>query len=175
MQNVVCTVDAGCYLDLEEIATTAENVEYNPRKFAAVIMCLREPKTTALIFGTGKIVCTGAKDVEQARSASLKYTTILQRLGFPASFDSFRVQNVVGSGDVGYSVRVEGIRTMHPQVCTYEPEVFPGLIYRMEKPNVVILVFVSGKIVFTGAKSIEDVYQAQYQIGKLLTACRKGR
>jgi transcription initiation factor TFIID TATA-box-binding protein len=42
----------------------------------------------------------------------------------------------------------------------YEPEQFPGLIYRMDEPKVVILLFASGKLVCTGAKREEDVYEA---------------
>ena len=63
-----------CKLDLKKIALKARNAEYNPKvfyffvftnflqRFAAVIIRIRDPKTTALIFSSGKMVCTGAKD-----------------------------------------------------------------------------------------------------------------
>eukprot|EP00798_Chlamydomonas_sp_ICE-L_P006291 gene6291-2924_t len=80
LQNVVATVNLGCRLDLKEIALHARNAEYNPKRFAAVIMRIREPKTTALIFASGKM-----------------YAKIVQKLGFAATFKRLKVQNIVGS------------------------------------------------------------------------------
>ena len=173
LQNIVCTVDVGTSLDLERVATESRNVEYNPRKFAAVIMRLMSPKTTALIFATGKIVCTGAKDVAQAQVATREYSRILGDLGFPVTYGQFSIQNVVGSCDAGHSIRVEGIRFEHPEQSTYEPEVFPGLIYRMTDPYVVILVFVSGKVVFTGAKSVSDINLASWRMQQIISQYQK--
>jgi len=62
----------------------ARNAEFNPKRFAAVIMRIREPRTTALIFGSGKLVCTGAKSEEDSRLAVRKYARIVQKLGFQA-------------------------------------------------------------------------------------------
>jgi transcription initiation factor TFIID TATA-box-binding protein len=50
----------------------------------------------------------------------------------------------------------------------YEPEQFPGLIYRMDEPKVVILLFASGKLVCTGAKQEQDVYDAVQKLHLLL-------
>ena len=69
VQNVVSTVNLGIQLDLKRIALKARNAEYNPRRFAAVIMRIREPKTTALIFSSGKMVVTGAKSEETSKIA----------------------------------------------------------------------------------------------------------
>ncbi|VDK34438.1 unnamed protein product [Dibothriocephalus latus] len=140
----------GCRLDLKQIALKARNAEYNPKRFAAVIMRIREPRTTALIFSSGKMVCTGAKSEEQARLAARKYARIVQKLGFEAHFKEFKIQNMVGSCDVRFHIRLEGLGVSHEEFVTYEPEIFPGLIYRMAKPKIVILIFVSGKIVLTG-------------------------
>ncbi|CAH8535571.1 unnamed protein product [Heterobilharzia americana] len=150
LQNIVCTVYLGCKLNLKNIALSARNAEYNPKRFAAVIMRIREPRTTALIFSSGKMVCTGAKSEEQARLAARKYARIIQRLGFEAHFKEFKIQNMVGSCDVRFHIRLEGLVLSQGQFATYEPELFPGLIYRMTKPKIVLLVFVSGKIVLTG-------------------------
>ena len=132
-------------------------------------MRIREPKTTALIFASGKMVVTGAKSEDDSRLASRKYARIVQKLGFDAKFSEFKIQNIVGSCDVKFPIRLEGLAYSHGQFSSYEPEVcmavvvrltftyppsqlFPGLIYRMIKPKVVLLIFVSGKIVLTGAK-----------------------
>ncbi|KHN43742.1 TATA-box-binding protein [Glycine soja] len=124
-------------------------------RFAAVIMRIRDPKTTALIFASGKMVCTGAKSEQQSKLAARKYARIIQKLGFPAKFKDFKIQNIVGSCDVKFPIRLEGLAYSHGAFSSYEPELFPGLIYRMKQPKIVLLIFVSGKIVLTGAKGSE--------------------
>lgn len=149
------------------------------QRFAAVIMRIREPKTTALIFASGKMVVTGAKSEDDSKLASRKYARIIQKLGFNAKFTDFKIQNIVGSCDIKFPIRLEGLASKHHNFSSYEPELFPGLIYRMIKPKIVLLIFVSGKIVLTGAKVREEIYQAFEMIypvlqGKLHSfRCRK--
>jgi TATA-box binding protein (TBP) (component of TFIID and TFIIIB) len=123
-------------------------------------MRIREPKTTALIFASGKMVVTGAKSEDDSKLASRKYARIIQKLGFNAKFTDFKIQNIVGSCDIKFPIRLEGLASRHHNFSSYEPELFPGLIYRMMKPKIVLLIFVSGKIVLTGAKVREEIYQA---------------
>lgn len=159
------------------------------QRFAAVIMRIRDPKTTALIFASGKMVITGAKSEELAKLAARKYARIVQKIGFEAKFSDFKIQNIVGSCDVKFPIRLESLAHRHGHFCSvcfffpfsfsllscvgerqgwthvllqkkYEPELFPGLIYRMINPKVVLLIFVSGKIVLTGAKEREQIYEA---------------
>ncbi|XP_039905723.1 TATA box-binding protein-like 2 isoform X1 [Simochromis diagramma] len=115
LQNIVSTVNLGCPLDLKFIALQARNAEYNPKRFAAVIMRIREPRTTALIFSSGKMVCTGAKSEEQSRLAARKYARVVQKLGFPARFLEFKIQNMVASCDVCFPIRLEGLVLTHQQ------------------------------------------------------------
>ncbi|RDD44910.1 TATA box-binding protein-like protein 2 [Trichoplax sp. H2] len=173
LQNIVSTVNLGCRLELQKIALHARNAEYNPKRFAAVIMRIREPRTTALIFSSGKMVCTGAKSEEQSRLAARKYARVIQKLGFPAKFTEFRIQNMVGSCDVKFPIRLEGLVLAHGQFSSYEPELFPGLIYRMVKPRIVLLIFVSGKVVLTGAKVRDEIYEAFDNIYPILKGFRK--
>ncbi|VDK72394.1 unnamed protein product [Onchocerca ochengi] len=173
LQNIVSTVNLGVPLDLKKIALHARNAEYNPKRFAAVIMRIREPRTTALIFSSGKMVCTGAKSEESSRLAARKYARIVQKLGFNAKFTEFKVQNMVGSCDVRFPIQLEGLCLTHTQFSTYEPELFPGLIYRMVKPRVVLLIFVSGKVVITGAKYKKDIDDAFNQIYPILKGFKK--
>ncbi|CAL9145707.1 unnamed protein product [Musa hybrid cultivar] len=174
-RNIVSTVNLDCKLDLKAIALQARNAEYNPKRFAAVIMRIREPKTTALIFASGKMVCTGAKSEHQSKLAARKYARIIQKLGFPAKFKDFKIQNIVGSCDVKFPIRLEGLAYSHGAFCSYEPELFPGLIYRMKQPKIVLLIFVSGKIVITGAKVREETYTAFENIYPVLTEFRKSQ
>ncbi|XP_004288530.1 PREDICTED: TATA-box-binding protein 1-like [Fragaria vesca subsp. vesca] len=202
LQNIVSTVNLDCKLDLKQIALQARNAEYNPKRFAAVIMRIREPKTTALIFASGKmpallqtmasncdlynnpystamssnawtLVCTGAKSEQQSKLAARKYARIIQKLGFPAKFKDFKIQNIVASCDVKFPIRLEGLAYSHGAFSSYEPELFPGLIYRMKQPKIVLLIFVSGKIVITGAKVRDDTYKAFELIFPVLTEFRK--
>ena len=162
-----------CKLDLKTIALKARNAEYNPKRFAAVIMRIREPKTTALIFSSGKMVVTGAKDETQARNAARKFTRIIQKIDFPAKFSDFKIQNLVASVDVKFPIRLEGLAQNHFTFSSYEPEVFPGLIYRMMNPKVALLIFVSGKLVLTGARTRDDIKRAYEKIYPVLKEFEK--
>lgn len=173
LQNIVSTVNLGCKLDLKKIALHARNAEYNPKRFAAVIMRIREPRTTALIFSSGKMVCTGAKSEDLSRLAARKYARVIQKLGFPAKFMDFKIQNMVGSCDVKFPIRLEALVLSHQQFSSYEPELFPGLIYRMVKPRIVLLIFVSGKVVLTGAKVRAEINEGFENIYPILKCFRK--
>lgn len=173
LQNIVSTANLRCELDLREIALRAKNAEYNPKRFAAVIMRIREPKTTALIFASGKMVCTGARSEEDSKKAARQYAKIINKLGFPVKFTEFKIQNIVGSCDVKFPIRLEGLANSHSRFCSYEPEMFPGLIFRMLKPKIVLLIFVSGKIVLTGAKERNDIFNAFQNIYPLLMSFKK--
>jgi len=174
IQNVVATTNLGVQLDLKRIALRARNAEYNPKRFAAVIMRIRDPKTTALIFSSGKIVVTGAKSERESQRASRKYAKIVYKLGYDkARFTEFTVQNIVASCDVYFPVRLEGLAHAHNSFCSYEPELFPGLIYRMLKPKIVLLIFVSGKVVLTGAKVRKEIYDAFDNIYPVLQLFQK--
>jgi len=175
IQNVVSTVNLACPIDLKKVAMHARNAEYNPKRFTAVIMRIREPKTTALIFASGKLVCTGAKSEADSRDAARKYARIVQKLDFPVKFTDFKVQNIVANCDVRFAIRLEGLAAheSHCHYSSYEPELFPGLIYRHQNPKVVLLIFVSGKVVLTGAKDRQELYTAFENMYNVLQRFRK--
>ncbi|CAN6555857.1 unnamed protein product [Malus baccata var. baccata] len=174
--NNFYTMDPFCgSLCLTIIFILHTNSVVSLQRFAAVIMRIREPKTTALIFASGKMVCTGAKSEEQSRLAARKYARVIQKLGFPAKFKDFKIQNIVGSCDVKFPIRLEALVVSHCAFSSYEPEIFPGLIYRMKQPKIVLLIFVSGKIVLTGAKARTETYEAFENIYPVLTGFRKNQ
>jgi transcription initiation factor TFIID TATA-box-binding protein len=148
IQNMSSTANLGVRLDLKKIALKCRNTEFNPRRFGAVIMRLREPRATALIFHSGKMCVTGVRSTHNATLASQKFAYIIERVGFKCNeFMDFKVQNIVGTADVGFPIRLEGLVYAHSAFASYEPELFPGLIYRLVSPRVVFLIFVSGKVV----------------------------
>ncbi|GLV33024.1 TBP-related factor [Carabus blaptoides fortunei] len=173
LQNCVATVSLGCQLNLQTINFRTRNSEYNPTRFHGVIMRIREPRSTALIFKSGKIVCTGARTEENALLASKKFGRIIQKLGFNVRFVDFKIQNIVATCDLRFPIKLENLNQMHGQFSSYEPELFPGLIYRMVKPRLVLLIFVNGKIVFTGAKSKQDLKDSLDNIYPILKSFRK--
>lgn len=166
MQNVVCTFNLGTEsISLRDLAHGTPFVEYNPKKFAAATARLIYPRTTALCFASGNMVCTGAKNENLARLAALKYVYVLRRYGFNVSYHDFRIQNLVASTDVGGLLKLEEMASAYGACCSYEPDMFPGLVMRLTEPKVVYLCFRSGKIVITGARnrdmistSFGDVY-----------------
>ena len=176
IENIVSTANLCCNLNLREIAMQAKNAEYNPKRFSAVIMKIKEPKTTALIFSSGRIVTLGAKTEEDSRKSCRKFAKIIKSLNYQVFFKEFKIQNIVGSVDIKFQISLMKLY-MHliknsywrgKNYVAYEPEQFPGLIYRMIEPNIVLLIFVSGKIVLTGAKIREDIYQGFKKIYPLL-------
>ncbi len=157
VENVVATATLDQKLDLIAIMKVFRNVEYRPKKFPGLVFRLKRPKTATLIFTTGKMVCTGAKSEKLARSAIKKVVKELKNngiiiLGKPIIV----IQNIVASANLHGKIDLEMAADIMDNVM-YEPEQFPGLIYRMAEPKVVILIFASGKLVCTGGKSAEMV------------------
>jgi len=176
IENIVSTANFGCQLNLREIALQAKNAEYNPRRFSAVIMKIKEPKTTALIFSSGRIVCLGAKTEEDSQKACKKFGKIIKSLGYPAIFKEFKIENIVGSLDIKFNISlnklyfhiIKNFNSGLRRYVVYEPEVFPGLIYRMVDPKIVLLIFNSGKMVLTGGKDRNDIYEGFRKIYPVL-------
>lgn len=102
-----------------------------------------------------------------------RFGKIVNKLGFQGSFKEFKVQNIVGSCDCRFAIRLEGLALAHGKFASYEPELFPGLIYRMVTPKVVLLIFVSGKVVITGAKYHTDINTAFDKIYPVLLEFKK--
>ncbi|MHA1674956.1 MAG: TATA-box-binding protein [Promethearchaeota archaeon] len=161
IQNVVGTVktDIEENMDLPRIAGKYPDVEYNPEKFPGLVMRNREPKATTLVFSNGKMVITGMKHSEEADEVVSKTIRRISKIGIKISNPRVTIQNIVASGDINCSIDLN-LASVVMDNAMYEPEVFPGLIYRMAKPKTVFLLFSTGKIVCTGAKNKEMVAKA---------------
>ena len=125
-----------------------------------MVFRLKRPKTATLIFNSGKMVCTGAKSERESKRAVMKVVQELKKSGIIIiGKPKMKIQNIVASTNLAGLIDLE--RSAYSLGRTiYEPEQFPGLIYRVDVPKVVILLFASGKLVCTGAKQEEDVYEA---------------
>ena len=168
VENVVATASLDQKLDLLAIMKVFMNAEYNPKRFPGLVFRLKKPKTTTLIFSTGKMVCTGAKSEKMARSAVEKVVRELKNNGIIIQGKPVTViQNIVATANLHGNVDLEAAADILDNVM-YEPEQFTGLIYRMGDPKVVILVFSSGKLVCTGGKSAEMVDAAVVKLHGIL-------
>lgn len=158
LQNVVATFNIGLdRIDLRSLALTRPFIEYNPHKFAAATMRITNPKTTALAFASGNMVCTGAKNEDLSRLASRKYARLLQKHGVPVSFRDFKIQNIVAAANVNRTLRLNELAEAYGPYTSYEADLFPGLVFRTTAPKLVFLLFRSGKVVITGAKKREEI------------------
>ncbi len=158
LQNVVSTFSLGvCGLNLKHIALKYSFAEFNPQTFAAATIRCRSPRTTALAFASGNMVCTGARSELESRYAARKYVRIFQEVGIPVCFSNFKIQNIVASAATGFALKLQEIANDYGPYVTYEPDLFPGLIFRSIDPKLVFLCFRSGKIVCTGAKNKEQI------------------
>ncbi|MFB0568791.1 MAG: TATA-box-binding protein [Nitrososphaeria archaeon] len=171
IQNVVATAGFDQTFDVDAIARAFPEAEYRPGVFAGLPFKLKRPKTCTLIFKSGKMVCTGAKSERQVREAILKVAGELRAAGIPVTGKpEIKVQNVVASGALGQRVDIEELCRRSPidVKVMYEPEQFPGAVYRMEEPKVVFLIFSNGRIVCVGAKKEEEIHQAVENLRRTL-------
>jgi len=158
--NIVASAALNQKVSLKSIVEKFPQAEYNPRFFPGLVFRLRKPKTATLIFETGKMVCTGAKSEKEAMQAVNKVTRELRSHGIPiANKPAINIQNVVASAELNGEIDLENVVYKLRRVM-YEPEQFPGAVYRMDEPKVVFLIFSAGKLVCVGAKKEGDVYEA---------------
>ena len=164
IENVVAAATLNQKVDLNAVVKGYPAVEYRPEQFPGLVFRLKRPKTATLIFNSGKMVCTGAKSEKEARRAVMKVVKELKKGGIIIiSKPDLKVVNIVASAGLGGNIDLEkAVSTLGKTM--YEPEQFPGLIYRMDEPRVVILLFASGNLVCTGAKKEQDVYDAVHKL-----------
>jgi transcription initiation factor TFIID TATA-box-binding protein len=168
IENVVASATLDQKIDLLSIMKVFRNVEYRPKQFPGLVFRLKRPKTATLIFGSGKMVCTGAKSEKQARSAVKKVVRELKNSGIIIlGRPEIVIQNIVASANLQGKIDLETAANVMENVM-YEPEQFPGLIYRMAEPKVVMLLFASGKLVCTGAKHEGMVQEAVEKLHAIL-------
>ena len=166
IENVVATATLNQRIDLNAVVKGNPTVEYRPKQFPGLVFRLKRPKTAMLIFNSGKMVCTGAKCEKEAKRAIKKVIMELKNNGIIiVGKPEIKVVNMVASANLLGRIELEEAAYSLGSNM-YEPEQFPGLIYRMDTPKVVILVFASGKLVCTGATKEKIVYEAVAKLHK---------
>jgi transcription initiation factor TFIID TATA-box-binding protein len=158
VENVVANARIADELDLQYIESRLEDAVFTKKKFPGLVYRTRNPKSAFLIFRSGKVVCTGSKTKEGVRAVMDKLSADLRSLGIDVEeHPEFKVQNIVASAKIGKELNLGAIVVgLELEGMEYEPEVFPGLVYRIKDPKSAILIFSSGRLVITGGKTVED-------------------
>jgi transcription initiation factor TFIID TATA-box-binding protein len=168
VENVVAFSSLGKDVSLQQLVEELEGAEYEPEQFPGLVYRIKNPRAASLIFSSGKIVCTGAKSIELAKVAMRKVVDDMRALGIklPTKFD-IKVENIVASSKIDAQLNLEEI-AVSLENAEYEPEQFPGLVYRIREPRVAFLLFSSGKIICTGSQSLADVHKALVKLKEKL-------
>ncbi len=165
IENIVASASLGIRVPLEKMVEHLEGSEYEPEQFPGLIYRIQNPKVAMLIFSSGKIVCTGARNITDARKAVEKVAMMIRSLNLdvPKKY-KLQIENIVASAQILSRLDLDRI-AFEAENSEYEPSQFPGLVYRMKDPKVVFLLFGSGKIICTGTRKIEDI---EYSLNLLL-------
>lgn len=168
--NIVVSANLGHVIPLEKMAATLSNTEYNPEQFPGLVIRIKEPKTSALIFSSGKIVCTGARTMVNVHESIRKIIKSLEKINVKIKGEpEVKIQNIVAAGSVGMDLNLN-VLAMKLENTEYEPEQFPGLVYKLPEQKATFLLFSNGKVVCTGTKSEEEVNKA---LDKLIENLKK--
>lgn len=168
--NIVVSTSLEHDIPLEKMAATLSNTEYNPEQFPGLVIRIKEPKTSALIFSSGKVVCTGARSMAKVHESIKKIIKSLEKIKVKIKIKpKVNIQNIVASGSIGIDLNLNVLATrLHN--TEYEPEQFPGLVYKLPEAKATFLLFSNGKIVCTGTKSEKEVHLA---VDKLIINLKK--
>ena len=162
--NIVVSTSLEHDIPLEKMAATLSNTEYNPEQFPGLVIRIREPKTSALVFSSGKVVCTGARSIDKVEESITQIIKSLEKIGIKIKIKpKINIQNMVASGAIGMPLNLN-VLAMKLDNTEYEPEQFPGLVYKLPQAKATFLLFSNGKIVCTGTKSEDEVHKAVEQL-----------
>ena len=158
--NIVVSTSLGHDIPLEKMAATLSNTEYNPEQFPGLVIRIKDPKTSALIFSSGNVVCTGARSIPKVEESIQKIIESLEKIGINITIKpKINIQNIVASGNISTDLNLNTL-AMKLDNTEYEPEQFPGLVLKLKEAKATFLLFSNGKVVCTGTKSEDMVHEA---------------
>lgn len=166
IQNIVATTALGKPISLTKLARTQANTEYNPEQFPGLVLRVKKPKSAVLVFSSGKLVCTGTKSIAQVKEVIQSVIRQLKKINVKITDKpKIEVQNIVASGSINMSLNLN-ILALELENTEYEPEQFPGLVYKLIEPNTTFLLFSNGKLVCTGTKNRQQLDESMAQLIK---------
>ncbi|GIU68334.1 MAG: transcription factor [Candidatus Pacearchaeota archaeon] len=166
IQNIVATTSLEKPIPLTKLARTQPNTEYNPETFPGLVLRVKEPKSAVLVFSSGNLVCTGTKSIAQVKRVIQAVIKQLRRINVKITTKpKITVQNIVASGNIDLNLNLNFL-ALEMQNTEYEPEQFPGLVYKLNEPNATFLLFSNGKLVCTGTKNKQQLENSMDQLLK---------
>ena len=166
IQNIVATTSLEKPVPLTKLARTQPNTEYNPETFPGLILRVKEPKSAVLVFSSGNLVCTGTKSTAQVKKVINQVIKQLKKINVKVTIKpKIEVQNIVASGTINLKLNLNFL-ALEMENTEYEPEQFPGLVYKLENPNATFLLFSNGKLVCTGTKNKAQLEESMKQLLK---------
>ena len=174
IQNIVATTSLGKPISLTKLAKAQSNTEYNPEQFPGLVLRVKEPKSAVLVFSSGNLVCTGTKSVAQVREVIEVVIKQIAKIGVKITDrPKITVQNIVASGSIDLSLNLN-VLALQLENTEYEPEQFPGLVYKLVDPTATFLLFSNGKLVCTGTKDKDQLEESMKQLNKNVRAAIAG-
>jgi transcription initiation factor TFIID TATA-box-binding protein len=174
IQNIVATTSLGKPVPLVKLAKTQPNTEYNPQTFPGLVLRIKEPKSAVLVFSSGNLVCTGTKSLSQVRKVVEAVIKQLRKINVKVTIKpKITVQNIVASGNINLKLNLNFL-ALEMENTEYEPEQFPGLVYKLVEPNATFLLFSNGKLVCTGTKNRSQLEESMTQLLKNVKSALKG-
>jgi len=168
VQNIVATTSLGKSVSLMKLARSEANTEYNPEQFPGLVLRIKKPKSAVLVFSSGNLVCTGTKSINQVREVIANVIKTLRKIGVRITDKpKINVQNIVASGNINLTLNLN-LLALELENTEYEPEQFPGLVYKLNEPNATFLLFSNGKLVCTGTKNRQELDLAKKHLLKNL-------
>ncbi len=173
VQNIVATTSLEKEISLSKLARTQSNTEYNPETFPGLVLRVKKPKSAVLVFSSGNLVCTGVKSVAQVREVINQVIKQLKKINVKVTIKpKINVQNIVASGSIDLDLNLNTL-SLELENTEYEPEQFPGLVYKLVKPTATFLLFSNGKLVCTGTKNKEQLEDSMNQLNKNIRVALK--
>jgi len=170
VQNIVATTSLGKPVPLTKLARTQSNTEYNPEQFPGLVLRVKKPKSAVLVFSSGNLVCTGTKSIAQVKEVIDAVIRQIAKIGIRITQKpKITVQNIVASGSINLNLNLN-ILALTLENTEYEPEQFPGLVYKLIDPTATFLLFSNGKLVCTGTKNKEQLDESMKQLNKNVRA-----
>ncbi len=166
VQNIVATASLGKPVPLTKLARTQPNTEYNPETFPGLVLRVKEPKSAVLVFSSGNLVCTGTKSIAQVKQVIDAVIKQLRKINVNITAKpKITVQNIVASGSINLKLNLNFL-ALELENTEYEPEQFPGLVYKLVEPSATFLLFSNGKLVCTGTKNKQQLEDSMQQLSK---------
>lgn len=173
VQNIVATASLGKPVPLTKLARTQPNTEYNPETFPGLVLRIKEPKSAVLVFSSGNLVCTGTKSIAQVKKVIEEVIKQLKKISVNITVQpKIKVQNIVASGTIDLKLNLNFL-ALELENTEYEPEQFPGLVYKLIEPNATFLLFSNGKLVCTGTKNKQQLEDSMTQLSKNIKVALK--